>query len=72
MNTSRKHNKQIYYLENFGLGFNPNLMNKMNQGYFCRSIRRKLKYAMKCVRSYERNQAKQVLSSVYGTCGTER
>ena len=72
MNTSRKHNKQIYYLENFSLRFNPILMNKSNQGHFCRSTRKKLKYDMKCVRIYERNQAKQVLSSVYGTCGTER
>lgn len=60
MNISRKHKKQIYYLENFGLGFNPNLMNKMNQGHFCRSIRRKLKYAMKCVRTYERNESSRL------------
>ena len=59
MNISRKHKKQIY-LENFGLGFNPNLMNKMNQGHFCRSVRRKLKYAMKCVRTYERNECSQL------------
>lgn len=56
MNISRKHKKQIYYLENFGLRFNPILIK--NQGHFCRSIRRKLKYDMKCVRTYERNQAK--------------
>lgn len=60
MNISRKHKKQIYYLENLGLGFNPNLMNKMNQGHFCRSVRRKLKYAMKCVRTYERNESSQL------------
>lgn len=65
MNISRKHKKQIYYVENFGLGFfglgfNPNLMNKMNQGHFCRSVRRKLKYAMKCVRTYERNECSQL------------
>ena len=64
MNISRKHKKQIYYLENFSLRFNPILINKMNQGHFCRSTRRKLKYAMKCVRTYDRNQAKQTLSSV--------
>lgn len=72
MNISRKHKKQIYYLENFSLRFNPILMNKSNQGHFCRSTRRKLKYDMKCVRIYERNQAKLVLSSVYGKCVTER
>ena len=58
MNISRKHKKQIYYLENFSLRFNPILINKMNQGNFCRSIRRKLKYDMKCIRTYDRNQAK--------------
>lgn len=60
MNKSRKNKKQINYLENVGLGFNPNLMNKMNQGHFCRSVRRKLKYAMKCVRTYERNESSRL------------
>lgn len=60
MNVLRKNKKQICFLENFGLGFNPNLMNKMNQGHFCRSTRRKLKYAMKCVRTYERNECSQL------------
>lgn len=61
MNISRKHKKQIYYLENvsFSLRFKPILINKMNQGNFCRSTRRKLKYAMKCVRTYDRNQANE-------------
>ena len=72
MNISRKHKKQMSYLENvsFSLRFNPILTNKMNQGHFCRSTRRKIKYAMKCVRTYDRNQAKQTLSSVYGTCAS--
>lgn len=60
MNISRKNLKKIHYLENLGLGFNPNLMNKMNQGHFCRSVRRKLKYAMKCVRTYERNESSRL------------
>ena len=72
MNISRKHKKQIYYLENFSLRFNPILINKMNQGHFCRSTRRKLKYSMKCVRTYDRNQAKQTLSSVYGQIGYKK
>ena len=59
MNISRKHKKQSSQLENFS--------DKMSKTNFCRKIRRDLKYDMKCVRTYERNNPKQIISSVYGT-----
>ena len=59
MNISRKHKKQIYYLENFSDKMsNTNFCRKMSKTNFCRKIRRDLKYDMKCVRTYERNYDK--------------
>ena len=60
MNISRKHKKQLYYLENFSDKMsNTNFCRKMSKTNFCRKIRRDLKY--------ERNNSKQIISSVYGT-----